>query len=47
MFSGPSGHGKRRKMLALREEKTIHNLAPVGIREKFSWAMGPSGLPAP
>ena len=44
MFSGPSGRGKRRKMLALREEKTTHNLAPVGIRQKFSWAMGPFGL---
>ena len=31
-------------MLALREEKTTHNLAPVGIRQKFSWAMGPFGL---
>jgi len=44
VFSGPSGRGKRRKMLALREEKTTHNLAPVGIRQKFSWAMGPFGL---
>ena len=34
-------------MLALREEKTTHNLAPwlrQGIRQKFSWAMGPFGL---
>jgi hypothetical protein len=35
VFSGPSGRGKRRKMLTLREEKTTHNLAPVGIRQKF------------
>ena len=30
-------------MLVFREEKTTHNLAPVGIRQKSSWAMGPFG----
>ena len=44
-----SSEGYNQCFLALRDaerggkckEKTTHNLAPVGIRQKFSWAMGP------